>query len=79
MKTSPTIRCNCGPKAKVSESVQQVGAERRIYYRCETCGTEWTVIQQTIDLRDPVTSDEIIDVRELLEHETPTIKEMLGL
>jgi hypothetical protein len=61
-------RCECGrPWSQCIYVVQRSGTLRLIHYRCTACSREWTVREEGgTDLAEPVSTDEVIRVHELL-------------
>lgn len=61
------LKCDaCGrPQSDAAFVVQRGTLTRWTYYRCP-CGREWTVPEVAEDLSEPVTSDEVLRVHEIL-------------
>jgi hypothetical protein len=77
VKKEPT-KCACGRLRSAAIHVGYRSGERHFkYFRCE-CGLEWTVIEAVVDRHDPVSSDEVLEVRKQLEGFEGTIAELLG-
>lgn len=69
------LLCECGrPQSDASFVVQRGSLTRWTYYHC-ACGREWTVPEVAEDLAEPVSSDEVLRVHELLEG-NPTVEEI---
>lgn len=51
---------------KVGTHVMHSGEHRLTYYRCDACSEEWTRDEPGPNFELPVSSDEILEVRELL-------------
>lgn len=60
-------RCECGrPWSKCIYVVQRTSKLRLLHYRCTECSREWTVREDSLDLGEPVSIDEVLDVHRLL-------------
>jgi hypothetical protein len=69
--------CACGRRLKdASVYVYRSNTDRYLFHRCE-CGAEWTEHQTDIDPRDPVSSDEVIEVHKQLAKFEGSIAELL--
>ncbi len=69
--------CVCGRKLEdAAIYVYRSRTDRYLFRRCE-CGTEWTEHQSDIDPRDPVSSDEVIEVHRRLAGFDGSIAELL--
>jgi hypothetical protein len=75
--TTPAIqRCDCGrPWSECVYVVWRSGIHRWLFYRCQHCSREWEVQEDVVDLEAPVSSDEVLEVRRLLDAE----EELAGL
>jgi hypothetical protein len=63
----PTATCSCGrPKADATFVVEHRGSNRHTHHRCQ-CGIEWTTTESTVDLSDPVTSEEVLEVHRRMD------------
>lgn len=72
------LRCECGkPWSECTYAVHRSGDRRILYYRCQGCALEWTVIETDVDLAEPVTADEVIEAHKLLERSHLTIEELI--
>lgn len=61
-------QCECGrPWSKCVYVVQRTSKLRLLHYRCPDCRLEWTVREDSADLAELVSIDEILDVHKLLE------------
>lgn len=70
-------KCICGRPLKAAAIyTYRSRTDRFLFHRCE-CGKEWTEHQQDIDPRDPVTSDEVIEVHKRLAKFEGSIAELL--
>ena len=70
-------KCVCG--RHVSEAavyIYRSRTDRYLFHRCE-CGAEWTEHQNDIDPRDPVSSDEVIEVHKQLAKFEGSIADLL--
>lgn len=77
MKKGPP-KCDCGRlQSDAVHVVQRTHELHYKYFRCE-CGMEWTVVEAVVDKHDPVTSDEVLEVRKQLKGFEGTISELLG-
>lgn len=60
-------RCSCGRlRSDASRVHYHTHADRYTFMRCE-CGEEWTETERDVDPRDPVTSDEVVEVHQRLK------------
>jgi hypothetical protein len=66
-KSEPdAVQCSCGrSKADAATSPYLSAQGRLAFHRCE-CGLEWTEKLGNACLADPVSSDELIEVHQLL-------------
>jgi len=72
-------KCSCGRLQSEAHFVVQRSKDRKYtYHRCD-CGREWTVVTRIDDVRDPVTSGEVIEVHQRLAKFEGSLKELLGL
>jgi hypothetical protein len=70
-------KCACGRrKLDASVYIYRSNTDRYLFHRCE-CGTEWTEHLTDIDPRDPVSSDEVIEVHKRLAKFEGSIAELL--
>jgi hypothetical protein len=70
-------KCVCGRRLKdAAIYTYRSHTDRFLFHRCE-CGTEWTEHQTDIDPREPVTSDEVIEVHRQLSKFEGSIAELL--
>ena len=70
-------KCVCGRRLKdAAIYTYRSHTDRFMFHRCE-CGTEWTEHQTDIDPREPVTSDEVIEVHRQLSKFEGSIAELL--
>jgi hypothetical protein len=70
-------KCACGRRLKdASVYVYRSHTDRYLFHRCE-CGIEWTEHQTDIDPRDPVSSEEVIEVHTRLAAFEGSIAELL--
>jgi hypothetical protein len=76
-KPEPAKKCSCGRRLKeASVYIYRSHGGRYLFHRCE-CGVEWTERQADVDPRDPVSSDEVIEVHKRLEKFEGSIAELL--
>lgn len=69
--------CPCGRRlGDAAVYTYRSQSDRYLFYRC-ACGNEWTERRQDIDLSDPVSSDEVIEVHALLSRFDLSIPELL--
>ena len=72
-------RCACGRRLDdAAVYVYRSRLDRYLFRRCE-CGAEWTEHQIGVDPRDPVSSDEVIEVHSRLAAFDGPISELLQL
>jgi hypothetical protein len=66
-KSEPdAVRCSCGrSKADAATRPYASAQGRLVFHRCD-CGLEWTERLSHANLGDPVSSDELIEVHQLL-------------
>ena len=70
-------KCACGRRLKdASIYLYRSHSDCYVFHRCE-CGTEWTEHQRDIDLAEPVSSDEVIEVHKRLAKFEGSIAELL--
>jgi hypothetical protein len=70
-------RCACGRKLSAAAIyIYRSHSDCYLFHICE-CGTEWTEHQTDIDPRDPVSSDEVIEVHRRLAKFDGTFFELL--
>jgi hypothetical protein len=70
-------KCACGRRLKdASFYLYRSHSDCYVFHRCE-CGTEWTEHQTDIDLAEPVSSDEVIEVHKRLAKFEGSIAELL--
>jgi len=60
----PTALCRCGRKIADATTTSYRSSSRRFtFHRCQ-CGLEWTDSELDVDVRDPVSAEEVIAVHE---------------
>jgi hypothetical protein len=70
-------KCACGRRLKdASVYLYRSHSDCYVFHRCD-CGTEWTEHQLDIDLSEPVSSDEVIEVHKRLAKFEGSIAELL--
>ena len=70
-------KCACGRRLKdASIYLYRSHSDCYVFHRCE-CGTEWTEHQRDIDLAEPVSSDEVIEVHKRLAKFEGSIADLL--
>jgi hypothetical protein len=70
-------KCACGRRKKeASVYTYRSHTDRYLFHRCE-CGTEWTEHLTDIDMTDPVSSDEVIEVHRRLAKFEGSIAELI--
>ena len=70
-------KCACGRrKNEASVYTYRSHTDRYLFHRCE-CGTEWTEHLTDIDMTDPVSSDEVIEVHRRLAKFEGSIAELI--
>ena len=70
-------KCACGRrKTEAAVYTYRSNTDRYLFHRCE-CGSEWTEHQTDVDRRDPVSSDEVIEVHKQLAKFEGSIAELL--
>jgi hypothetical protein len=74
---SDKSKCACGRRLQdAAVYTFRSRTDRFLFHRCE-CGAEWTEHHTDIDPRDPVTSDEVIEVHRQLAKFEGSIAELL--
>lgn len=72
-----TGKCVCGRELKdASTRVYRSNKKCHVFHRCE-CGVEWTEHSSEVDLADPVSSDEVIEVHARLATFEGSMAELL--
>lgn len=75
----PGRACACGRnRSQAAASVYRSHRSVFTFLRCE-CGREWTERRDAFDPATPVTTDEVIEVHQLLRRFRGPITEMLSL
>ena len=70
-------KCACGRRKKeASVYTYRSHTDRYLFHRCE-CDTEWTEHLTDIDMTDPVSSDEVIEVHRCLAKFEGSIAELI--
>ena len=70
-------KCACGRRMKdASIYTYRSHTDRYLFHRCE-CGSEWTEHLTDIDMTDPVSSDEVIEVHNRLASFEGSIAELI--
>jgi hypothetical protein len=79
-KKEPEARqCTCGRSlTEAAVSTYQSHAALFTFHRCE-CGLEWTECSNGVDRSEPVTTDEVIEVHELMARFEGPLTELLSL
>lgn len=71
-------RCGCGRlKIEADRQNYHVSSVRYTFFHCP-CGYEWTESHHDVDPRDPISSEEQIELHERLKREDFTFKDLLG-
>lgn len=65
------------PERLVATVVQHSGNKRLSHHRCTRCSLEWTDTEQTPPLDEPVTTDEVIEVHEVMSGDNVSLEDLL--
>ena len=78
-KSEPdAARCSCGRSKSEAATRSFASAQGRVvFHRCE-CGLEWTERLSHANLGDPVSSDELIEVHQLLARLNGPLTQLLS-
>ena len=68
---------HCGCAEPLAVTHYHSGGRLVVNFRCTGCATEWSVVTLDVDPVDPVTSDEVLEVRARLKGEGVSLDELL--